>query len=75
MTNSSECNHILGIIQEEYTDYSYAKTIYIRDGLQILKEKDTYHVTINKYRFCPECGKDIQPITFPENAVNNQEVL
>ena len=73
MTNNTECNHILGIIQEDYTDHSYSKTIQIRDGLHILNEKETYHVSITRYRFCPECGKDIQSITFPNATVNNQE--
>ena len=70
------CNHTLGMYESEYAvGGPKACLIEVDYSEHLLHEKETGGVSIQRFRFCPDCGKDIRNYTFPEEIVNNQEVV
>ena len=63
------CNHTLGMYESEYA-VGGPKVHLIEAGFseELLKEKEEGGVSITKFRFCPDCGKDIRNYTFPEET-------
>ena len=76
MDTQNNCNHTLGLYQSEYA-IGGPKVHFIEVGYSehLLHEKEEGGVSIDRFRFCPECGKDIRNYTFPEECNNTARVV
>ena len=56
MSNKRDCKHILGIYEN---DNNGQQIIIEKDYNCYLLNKDGSNIHVTKFKFCPECGKQL----------------